>query len=119
MTTMEDKRKEERIKEGNRVIIEPIVDSSDQSDKKSSFALTENISFRGIKVLSDTYFPIDSVLKIGLSLAQTHMINVKGRVRWTNELGDELHEIGIEIDISDISRPNRKILLEHLYRDEF
>ncbi len=86
------------------------------SSNKSSFAISEDISICGIKILSETIFPIDSQLRIQLSLARAKKtVNMTGQVRWVKSLDEKLHEIGIEI--LDTSMENIKILFEYLYKN--
>ena len=116
---MAEQRREERFKEGNKVTIEQIRDHNEESDKKISFALTEDISFRGIKVLVESSFPVDSLLKIGLTLSKPDTrIDVRGKVRWANRLSPELYEVGIELDVGTLPRSDVRRLLEHLYGEE-
>ncbi len=116
-----ERRRETRKKEGNRLTIETI--SPDQTDtataptKKISFSLTEDISLKGIKVISDEFFPIDSLLKIELSLAEFHEpLQLKGKVKWIRSLEENLYEIGIEF--LDASPKHMKALVDHMYKYE-
>lgn len=114
---MKKRRKEGRRKEGKKITIELKHDDKIHTDEKISFALTENISICGIKILSDKYFPVDSLVKISLTLAKTEkIVNTAGKVRWVNQLSDQLWEIGIEI--IDASMDTIKVLIEHLYKEE-
>jgi len=114
---MKKRRKEGRKNEGNKITIELKYDDKIHSDKKISFALTENISICGIKILSDKYFPVDSLAKISLTLARTKkIVNTTGKIRWVNRLSDQLWEIGIEI--IDASMDTIKVLIEHIHKEE-
>ncbi len=111
---MNEKRKSRRKKEGNLVTIDLISEEESQSSEKTSFAISDDISICGIKILSETLFPIDSLLRIKLTLEKTKKtINMTGKVRWARSLSDKLHEIGIEIE--DTTKENIKILFKHLY----
>ena len=115
------RRKEKRKKEGNRVTIETIPqdrsDTATASTKKISFSLTEDISLKGIKVMSDEFFPIDSLLKIELSLAELHEpLQLQGKVKWTKSHDEDLYEIGIEF--TDAAPKHMKALVDHMYRYE-
>jgi hypothetical protein len=115
---MLDSRKEERKKEGNRVTIELLQADTAPPKDKVSFAITDDISFRGIKILSQAMFPVNSRLKIGLFLgAIRKKIDITGRVRWANRLDDEMYEIGVELETSKASRDDLQTLIDHLYRD--
>jgi hypothetical protein len=117
----EERRREKRKKEGNRITIETVPqnrsDTESAPTKKISFSLTEDISLKGIKVISDAIFPIDTLLRIELSLAELREpLQLKGKVKWIRSHEEDLFEIGIEfID----TRPEQmKFLVGHMYRYE-
>ncbi len=117
---MTERRKESRKQESNKVTIEPVAQAPDDSIKKISFSLTEDISLKGIKVISDTFFPVDTLLKLELSLAEIDdPLVVRGKVKWSKSLEEDLYEIGIEFInlIPDVAR----VLVDHMYKfeDEF
>ena len=115
---MSDSRKEERRKEGNRATIEVLHEDKAPTGEMISLAITDDISFRGIKILSETYFSVNSLLKIGLFLgAVNKKIDIAGKVRWINRLDDEMYEIGVELVTSKASRDDLQTLIDHLYRD--
>ena len=115
---MTDSRKEERRKEGNRVTIEVLSPDQAPTGEKVSLAITNDVSFRGIKILSETYFPVDSILKIGLFLGDFHKkIDITGKVRWVNSIDHDMYEIGVELETSNASRDDLQTLIDHLYRD--
>jgi hypothetical protein len=110
---MRERRKSKRKKEGNRVAIETMSKDTGQLEKNNGFAITDDISLYGIKVMTEPYFPIDSLLKIDLSLAKTKkIVTMIGKVRWIKRIGDNLNELGIEM--VDATRDNIKILFEYL-----
>ena len=114
---MKEKRISRRKKEANKVKIEPISEDEIHSGKKFSFSITDDISLRGIKIMTETFFPIDTLLKIELSLAKTKkIITMTGKVRWVKKLDDRLNEVGIEM--VGTTKDNIKILFEHLYKYE-
>ncbi|MGD9346175.1 MAG: PilZ domain-containing protein [Candidatus Aminicenantes bacterium] len=116
-----ERRREARKKEGNRVTIETAPADKDDAEsaptKKISFSLTEDISLKGIKVISDTFFPIDTFLKIELSLEELkEPLHLKGKVKWIKSHDEDLYEIGIEF-IESTPDQNRA-LVNHMYRYE-
>jgi c-di-GMP-binding flagellar brake protein YcgR len=116
-----ERRRETRKKEGNRVTIETVpqdqADTDTATTKKISFSLTEDISLKGIKVISDAFFPIDTLLKIQLSLTELHEpLDLTGKVKWIRSHEEDLYEIGIEFVGS--SPDQNKILVDHMYRYE-
>ena len=115
---MTESRKEERRKEGNRVTIEVLQEEKASPVKTVSFAITNDISFRGIKILSETHFLENSLLRIELFLgAFNKKVAMTGRVRWVNSIDDEMYEIGVELETSKASRDDLQTLIDHLYRD--
>ena len=110
---MKERRKSKRRKEGNRVEIEPLSKDKGYPGKNDGFAITDDISLYGIKVMTEPFFPIDSLLKIDLSLARTRkVVTMTGKVRWIERIGDNLNELGIEM--VDATMDNIKILFEYL-----
>ena len=79
------------------------------------FAFTDNISLCGFKIIADTYFPVDSLVKADVSLSKTDKtIDVTGKVRWVKDIAENTYEIGIEI--VDTSKENIQIFYDHLYK---
>ncbi|MGB6340757.1 MAG: PilZ domain-containing protein [Candidatus Aminicenantaceae bacterium] len=110
---MKERRKSRRTKEGNRVEIKPVSEDKGHPGKNNGFSITDDISLYGIKVMTEPFFPVDSLLKIDLSLAKTKkIVTMTGKVRWIKSLGNNLNELGIEM--VDTTKDNIKILFEHL-----
>lgn len=110
---MKERRKSKRKKEGNRVEIELLSKDNGYPGEKNGFAITDDISLYGIKVMTEPFFPIDSLLKIDLLLAKTKKsVTMTGKVRWIKRIGDNLNELGIEM--VDATKDNIKILFEYL-----
>jgi Tfp pilus assembly protein PilZ len=65
---------------------------------KIFYTLTKDISLGGVNIRTDTFLPVDTVVKIELSLPKMHkMLYVRGRVKWIKSLyDDEVFEIGLE-----------------------
>ncbi|MGD8540129.1 MAG: PilZ domain-containing protein [Candidatus Aminicenantes bacterium] len=117
----EERRREARKKEGNRVTIETALQNRADDDtaptKKISFSITEDISLKGIKVISETFFPVDTLLKIDLSLAELlEPLRLQGKVKWIRSHEGDLYEIGIEF--IDASPEQMKTLVDHMYKYE-
>lgn len=96
---MKEKREARRINERAAVAISLASLDYPHVDKKIAHCLTEDISIKGIKIQSEKFFPINSILKIQLSLKEpTRLINVLGKIRWIKKLkACEVFEMGIEI----------------------
>jgi hypothetical protein len=95
---MAEKRKNERIKEEKKVVIEFYPGGKDLRPKNVTYALTRDVSEGGVRLLTDRYFPVGTLLKITMSLARTRQIvNVVATVKWvTNFQTSDLFEMGIE-----------------------
>jgi len=112
---MAERRKSRRKKEVNKVALEPMPSAKSYPGRKINIAFTNDISLCGCKIVSDTRFPVDSLMKIDISLnGSQKTINVTGKVRWINDIANDTHENGIEI--TDITRENIRIFYEHLYK---
>lgn len=112
---MEEKRKEKRKSEENRVTI--TICSKDKAGDVlgNIFALTRDLSLNGVKIQTDSKLPVETLLKIELALARSHkLISVLGKVKWIKELyDDDVFEIGVEF--VDTPPARAMVLLEHLY----
>lgn len=113
-----ERRKYKRIKEENKVIIEPGTNGTKTENGKELYAFTEDISLHGTRLLSDKNFPVGSVLTMNLSLSRTkQIVRLKGRVKWIKEIyGEDLFEIGMEF-IHEASK-TVLALITHLYQKE-
>jgi predicted nucleotide-binding protein (sugar kinase/HSP70/actin superfamily) len=111
---MKEKRKAPRINEKAAVTISLAGLDYPHLDKKITHCLTEDISIKGIKIQSEKFLPINSILKIQLSLREpTRLINVLGKVRWIKKLkACEVFEMGIEI--VETSREDMGVLKRHI-----
>ena len=112
---MGEKRKDKRIKEENKLILH-IISSIEEIDKKKTYSpLTKDISLGGLRIQSDTYFPVDTEVKLELSLPKIHkIIKVRAKVRWVKSLyDDDVFEMGLEF--MDSSPDIITSLLGHLY----
>ena len=96
---MQDKRTAKRINEKAPATISPSGYGDPETDKKFTRCLTEDISIKGMKIQSENFFPMNSTLKIQLSLKEpTRLINMVGKIRWIRKLkASEVFEMGIEI----------------------
>lgn len=95
---MAENRKDERIREEKKVFIEFYPGGNLPRPKNVTYALTRDVSEGGVKLLTDKYFPVGTLLKITLSLSHTRQIvNVVATVRWVkNFQTSDLFEMGIK-----------------------
>jgi hypothetical protein len=112
---MEERRKERRLDEENKVTISVFSHDKSTHIKGNFFALTKDISLNGLKIHTDVKLEIDTVLKVEIALAKSKkLIRVIGRVKWVNQIYDgEVFETGIEF----VDTPPDRVLslLDHLY----
>ena len=115
---MEDKRKGKRIKEENKLICEIISCDKIFKQKKIFCTLTKDISLGGVNIRTDTFLPVDTVVRMELSLPKIQkIIWLKGRVKWNKSLcDDEVFEMGLEF----VDTPPGIItsLIGHLYSQD-
>ncbi len=94
---MAEKRKDERIKEEKKVVIEFYPEGKHHRAKNVTYALTRDVSEGGVRLLTDRYFPVGTLLKITLSSSRTRQIvNVAAKVKWVQNFHtSDLFEMGI------------------------
>jgi hypothetical protein len=103
---MDERRKEERKLDAHKVDLKPYNDYLQTFLKRASFALTENISLGGVKILTDTFLPLDSVVRLEINLARfNRKMTFPGKVRWVLQHSDaHIYEMGLEfVDKSNTS----------------
>lgn len=112
---IKDNRREKRIKEENKLICEIISCDKILKQEKIFYTMTKDISLGGVNIRTDTYLPVDTVVKMELSLSRMQkIVCLKGKVKWAKSLyGDEVFEIGLEF----VDTPPNIItsLIGHLY----
>jgi hypothetical protein len=111
---MQDRRKQKRKQDANTVDLKPYNDYMQAFIKHSSFALTENISVGGVKIITDTFLPLDSVIRLEINMARSRQrVTLPGRVKWITEHRDEhIYEMGLEF--VDTSLHNTQTLKKYL-----
>lgn len=95
---MAEKRKNQRIKEEKKVVVEFYPGGKDLRPRNVTYALTRDVSEGGVRLLTDRYFSVGTLLKITLSLSRTRQIvNVVAKVIWVQNFHTtDLYEMGIE-----------------------
>jgi c-di-GMP-binding flagellar brake protein YcgR len=111
-----ERRRESRIKEEDKVVIELLTDGQTPEDKSVINALTKDISPGGIRIMTNILLPVNTLLKMEIVLSQRRRrVHTMGIVRWARSVyEEELFEMGIEF--SQISPEDKMLLLEHTYR---
>lgn len=115
---MGEQRRAKRIKEETKVTIKLISTDKLTPDKRISYHLTKDISSTGLRIFANTFLPINSILKIELSLTKPpRLISALGKVRWVkSRYADEMFEMGIEF--MDTPHENIRALKEHIEEEE-
>ena len=115
---MNNKRREKRIKEENTVVIQFVSDSKDSNNNSEINAFTHDISLGGARILTQKYFPIDTVIRIQIYLSRSsQVVKLDGKIRWVKRIDDEdLVEIGVEF----LHKTSKTILslIKHLYGED-
>ena len=89
---MKEKRKTERLNEFNEITTTII------SGEKNFYNYSEDISVSGAKIRGNIPLPVDTLLKIDLTLNNLRQkITALGKVKWTKRiLDDKWYEAGVE-----------------------
>jgi Tfp pilus assembly protein PilZ len=93
---MKERRRDTRVAEENRVVIE-MKGKQDGEGIETFGAFTRDLSLGGVRVQTDRPFDegVELTLTITLSRSQ-QIIKIRGRVRWAREVEPGLFEAGIE-----------------------
>ncbi|HMK15894.1 MAG TPA: PilZ domain-containing protein [Methanomicrobiales archaeon] len=112
-----EKRKERRIKEENRVVIEIPGRGGPESAVEIN-ALTQDISLGGARILMmDEFLPVGSFIKMTLYLSRSRqLVKVHGRVRWARTIENGFYEMGVEFEHGIPA--SVMALINHLYKKE-
>ncbi len=93
---MAEKRKDQRIKEENRVVIE----AGPAAIPCESFpvnAFTRDISLTGARIWTDRLYPLNTKLKLTLYLSRSRqVVRICSTVRWMKSCDDGLFEMGVQ-----------------------
>lgn len=111
---MADKRKDQRIKEEKKVVIEFYPGGKDSRPKNVTYALTRDVSEGGVRLLTDRYFPVGTLLKITQSHSQSkQIVHVAAQVKWVKNFHtSDLFEMGIEY-VHEIPEPVLSMMKNH------
>ncbi|MFZ2053565.1 MAG: PilZ domain-containing protein [Candidatus Aminicenantales bacterium] len=111
-----ERRRESRINEEDKVVIELLTNGQTPEDKSIVNALTKDISPGGVRIMTNMLLPVNTLLKIEIVLSKRRRrVHTMGVVRWARSVyEEELFEMGIEF--SQISPEDKMLLLEQTYR---
>jgi len=111
-----ERRKDKRVKEENRVVIE-VSASGSPGDGQTINAFTKDISLSGVRILTDRLFPLHTKISLILYLSRSkQVVRIHGTVKWERKNDDGLYEIGVEFQqgVPDVLMA----LINHLYGKE-
>lgn len=110
---MMDKRRNKRVREEDRVVIEAFRPGGSKVDFPIN-AFTKDISLEGARIWTDRAFPLDSKLKLVLYLSRSkQIVRICGIVMWAKNCDEGLYEIGVQFqhEIPNVLMA----LIQHLY----
>ena len=113
---MAEKRRDQRIKEEDRVVIEASPPGAPNNSLTIN-AFTKDLSLTGARIWTDLLFPLNSKLNLTLYLSRSkQLVRIRGIVKWEKECYDGLYEIGVQFQ-KEI--PDALVaLIDHLYGRE-
>jgi c-di-GMP-binding flagellar brake protein YcgR len=117
MPLTNERRKERRVREENRVVIEVPGTWGPEGGPEVN-ALTQDLSLGGARILMmDEFFPVGSFLKMRLYLSRSkQIIKVHARVRWARTIENGFYEMGVEFEHGIPG--SVMALINHLYKKD-
>ena len=111
---MEERRKEERLKDENEIAVTLVDDEETPVKEKRLNNQSLDISVSGAKIQSNTPLPVDTLIRIKFKLKKIgKMIATTGKVKWTNGLYmNKFYEAGVEF--VDTSYKSLLVLEEYI-----
>jgi len=93
-----ERRKAIRTEEETELTLTVISAGNNPPSKKVMYNMSKDISETGVKIQSNVFLPIDSVINIKYKLRyQNRFMTTIGKVRWIKSLfANELFEAGLE-----------------------
>ena len=124
---MEEKRKEQRLKNENEISVTIVDDEKKPVEGKSiDNNHSMDISVSGVRIKSHVSLPVDTLIRIKMKLKNLgKMITNIGKVKWTKgNIEDKSYEAGVEF----VDTPDESVLIleeyinqgvdRHVYKDE-
>jgi hypothetical protein len=95
---MDEKRRAPRLKDFSEITATVISRGNNLSKEKIFYNYSEDISVSGAKIRGNIPLPVDTLLKIDLTLNNLRQkITALGKVKWTKRiLDDKWYEAGVE-----------------------
>lgn len=112
---MRERRRDPRINEENKVVLNLIPDGGAQGPRNVYYSLTRDLSIGGIRIMTDAPLAVGSRVKLEMTLTKSRKrIQAVAEVRWVNELfGKDVYDMGLEFVEID---PEAELdLIDHVY----
>ena len=95
---MDERRRVERLKEDNDITITIISGIKKDPKEKIIYHISNDISVNGARIQTNSFFPVDTLLKIDVTLKNPHQtITALGKIKWIKSLfGINSYEAGVE-----------------------
>lgn len=118
MIIVENKRKEKRFEESNKVVIQFSLEGYEANRSTGVKAITRDISLGGARIIAPKSYPVDTVMRIEINLRKSGQnVKLDGIVRWVELSPDEeKYELGVEF-LHMISKSVLS-LIRHLYAED-
>ena len=115
---MENKRKDKRFAETNKVMIHFALENHETGSSKGIKAVTRDISLGGARIISPKSYPVDTVMRIEINLSKSGQnVKLDGIIRWSKvSPEEETYELGVEF-LHKISKSVLS-LIRHLYGED-
>jgi uncharacterized protein (TIGR02266 family) len=112
---MKERRKDPRINEENKVVLNLIPNGGAQGSRNVYYSLTRDLSIGGIRIMTDAPLAVGSRVKVEITLAKSRKrVQAVAAVRWVNELfGKEVYDMGLEF--VEIDPETELALIDHVY----
>ena len=95
---MDEKRRAKRLEEENEITITIVSGGKKSPEEKIMYNQSKDISVLGAKIQANIFLPVDTLLKIDITLKTLHQrITAIGKVKWIKIIfEDESYEAGVE-----------------------
>lgn len=112
---MNDRRREVRVAGEHRVVLDLPPGEEPVASGGEFVYLTSDLSAGGIRVLTDTPWPVDARVSIELALRRPRrLVSGSARVRWVRPLHEkDIYEMGLEF--TELAPEGLAAVLEYLY----
>jgi hypothetical protein len=111
---MYEKRQSKRLVQQNEITIKAVSNEELSLNRKIIYHMSKDISSIGARIQTNAFLPVDTLLKIQLTLKDPpRIVTALGKVKWVRSLyADESFEAGLEF--VDTSEETVKLLADHV-----